>query len=229
MEIFNSILKKGPHLIVIDKLKKFKILSLNPLLIFSSIVLISIIFFTLTNLNTRKNIENRNNLKIIKNSKEFNSFTNLFINKIQSPYKEIKYTIQNNDTVEKILKKFDIKSNEINTISTKLKRKKLSNIYSGRELSLVIKRSANSANTLVNLLYPVNNTSSIEVRKYKDDFIIKENILKLYKKEVVIKNEIKNNLYNSAIQSKIEPNIIVEFARIFGFEVDFQRDIRKGD
>ena len=28
---------------------------------------------------------------------------------------------------------------------------------------------------------------------------------------------------------KIEPNIIVEFARIFGFEVDFQRDIRKGD
>ena len=229
MEIFNSILKKGPHLIVIDKLKKFKILSLNPLLIFSSIVLISIIFFTLTNLNTKKNIENRNNLKIIKNSKEFNSFTNLFINKIQSPYKEIKYTIQNNDTIEKILKKFDVKSNEINTISTKLKRKKLSNIYSGRELSLVIKRSANSANTLVNLLYPVNNTSSIEVRKYKDDFIIKENILKLYKKEVVIKNEIKNNLYNSAIQSKIEPNIIVEFARIFGFEVDFQRDIRKGD
>ncbi len=229
IEIFNSILKKGPHLIVIDKIKKFKILSLNPLIIFSSLVLISIIFFTLTNLNTRKNIENRNNLKIIKNSKEFNSFTNLFINKIQSPYKEIKYTIQNNDSVEKILKKFDVKSDEINTISTKLKRKKLSNIYSGRELSLVIKRSTNSANTLVNLLYPVNNTSSIEVRKYKNDFIIKENILKLYKKEVVIKNEIKNNLYNSAIQSQIEPNIIVEFARIFGFEVDFQRDIRKGD
>ena len=41
------------------------------------------------------------------------------------------------------------------------------------------------ANTLVNLLYPINNTTSIEVRKYKNDFIIKENILKLYKKEVV--------------------------------------------
>ena len=36
-------------------------------------------------------------------------------------------------------------------------------------------------------------------------------------------------MYNSAIQSGIEPNIIIEFARIFGFEVDFQRDIRKGD
>ena len=27
----------------------------------------------------------------------------------------------------------------------------------------------------------------------------------------------------------MEPNVIIEFARIFGFEVDFQRDIRKGD
>ena len=38
-----------------------------------------------------------------------------------------------------------------------------------------------------------------------------------------------NNLYSSAIKAKMEPNVIIEFARIFGFEVDFQRDIRKGD
>ena len=69
----------------------------------------------------------------------------------------------------------------------------------------------------------------MEIRKSQNDFIVKKNILKLYKKEVVIKSEIKNNLYSSAINSGIEPNIIVEFARIFGFEVDFQRDIRKGD
>ena len=51
----------------------------------------------------------------------------------------------------------------------------------------------------------------------------------MHKNEVVIKGLIKNNLYTSAIDAGIEPNIIVEFARIFGFEVDFQRDIRKGD
>ena len=78
-------------------------------------------------------------------------------------------------------------------------------------------------------MFPINNTSSIEVRKSKNKFIVKENILQLYKKEVVVKSVIKNNLYSSAIQSGIEPNIIIEFARIFGFEVDFQRDIRKGD
>ena len=111
----------------------------------------------------------------------------------------------------------------------KLKQKKLTNIYSGRELKLIYKKLENQTNSVVSLLFPINNTSSIEVRKSKNKFIVKENILQLYKKEVVVKSVIKNNLYSSAIQSGIEPNIIIEFARIFGFEVDFQRDIRKGD
>ena len=81
----------------------------------------------------------------------------------------------------------------------------------------------------MNLVYPLTNTSSIEIRKNQGNFTIKENILRLYKREVVVKNIIKNNLYSSAVESGVEPNIIVEFARIFGFEVDFQRDIRKGD
>ena len=78
------------------------------------------------------------------------------------------------------------------------------------------------------VLYPINNTLSVEIRKNKKDVIeIKENILKLNKKEIVVKNTINNNLYSSATEVGIEPNIIIEFARIYGFEIDFQRDIRK--
>jgi len=51
------------------------------------------------------------------------------------------------------------------------------------------------SNTVVNLLFPISNTSSVEVRKFQDDFVIKENILQLTKNEVVVKNVIKNNLY----------------------------------
>ena len=137
--------------------------------------------------------------------------------------------IKNNDSVEKILKNLDIRSSDIKIISTKLKQEKLTNIYAGRKLSVVIKKLDDNSNALINLLYPINNTISVEIRKSRNDFIVKKNILKLYKKEVVIKSKIKNNLYSSAINSGIEPNIIIEFARIFGFEVDFQRDIRKGD
>ena len=110
-----------------------------------------------------------------------------------------------------------------------MKDKKLSNIYSGRKLSLIYKKLKDNSNTVVSLIYPINNTSSIEIRSIQNEFLVKENILQLYKKEVVVRNVIKNNLYKSAIDVGVEPNIIVEFARIYGFEVDFQRDIRKGD
>ena len=54
-------------------------------------------------------------------------------------------------------------------------------------------------------------------------------ITKLFKRNVVAENIIKNNLYSSAVEANINPDTIIEFARIFGFEIDFQRDIRKDD
>ena len=117
----------------------------------------------------------------------------------------------------------------LNLIKQSIAEKKLANIYSGRKLSLIIKKLDDSSNSLINFVYPISNTSRVEVRKYQNSFLVKENILQLNKKEVVVKNVIRNNLYESAVESGVEPNIIVEFARIFGFEVDFQRDIRKED
>ena len=188
--------------------------------------LVCIIVSNLINVKIKKETQN---LSSIVKSKEFINLGDFFLSKINSPYKEEKYLIQNNDSVEKILKKFNIRGQDIKDISTRLKLKKLSNIYAGRELSLVYKKLNDTSRTIVSLIFPVNNTLSIEIRKSQDDFIIKENILKLYKKEVVIKKEIKNNLYSAAVEAGVEPNIIIEFARIFGFEVDFQRDIRKGN
>ena len=229
IQIFSDFFKKRLDIRVSIKTNKSKILSLNPIIFLTLIVIFSIVFFSINNLLTQKSIEKKNNIKTIAASNEFSKFTNFVISKLNSPYSEIKYLIKSNDSIEKILKKYQIKSEDINEISTKLKRKKLSNIYSGRELSMVLKKLDNETITVVNLNFPITNTSSVEVRKLQDTFTVKENILKLYKKEIVVKNSITNNLYSSAMTVNVEPNIIVEFARIFGFEVDFQRDIRKGD
>ena len=227
-KILNFLKRKNISFTIIDK-KNLRIQKLNPLILVAFLVLFSGLFFLTTNKIIKKNSEYSNNLKEISKNNEFSNFTNFLLSKINSPYEEINYLIENNDTVEKILKKFNIRNQDIKIISSKLKEKKLANIYSGRKLSLIIKKLENKTNTLVNFVYPVNNTTSIEIRKNQNTFIIKENILQLYKKEVVVKNVIKNNLYSSATGAGIEPNIIIEFARIFGFEVDFQRDIRKGD
>jgi len=228
IQIINKFFKKKDLYLSTKLLVKMKSYNFN-LTILSFIIFFSILFFIVTNLITHKNKVNGDNLKEVLKTNEFLNLTNYFSSKINSPYEEIKYVIKNNDSIEKILKNYNIKNEDIKEISVKLKEKKLSNIYSGRKLSLIYKKLQNNTNTVVNLVYPVNNTSSIEIRKSQNNFIVKENILQLYKKEVVIKNIIKNNLYSSAINAGVEPNIIVEFARIYGFEVDFQRDIRKGD
>ena len=66
---------------------------------------------------------------------------------------------------------------------------------------------------------------NIETDEFKRELII----IKL-KKDVVYKEDlILQSLYKSALNQKIPANIIIEFARIYGFQVDFQRDIRKRD
>ena len=221
------LIKKKYGLTAFFNAKTIQFQKFNPFFILSVLTIFSIIFFFSSNIIGKKNKNDAVNLEEIAKSDGFSNLTSFFISKINSPYKEINYTIKKNDTIEKILKKFEVKKSDIKEISIELKTKKLANIYSGKKISLITKKLEDGSNTVVNFVYPINNTLSIEVRKFQNKFLVKENILQLYKKEMVVKNIIKTNLYSSA-EVGVEPNIIVEFA-IFGFEVDFQRDIRKGD
>ena len=225
----NTLIKKKYYFLTKLDANALRIHNFKPFIIIAFLIFFSTIFFISSNLINKINKENKNNLEEITKSDGFLNLSNFLIKKMSSPYEEIRYVIKNNDTVEKILKEFSIRNSDIRDVSIQLKKKKLANIYSGRKLSLIVKKLEDGSNTIVNLIYPINNTSSVEIRKIQNRYLVKENILQLYKKEVVVKNEIKNNLYSSAMEAGIEPNIIVEFARIFGFEVDFQRDIRKGD
>ena len=229
IHIFNDFLKKQFNFKPLSKLNKIKIININPIILISFVVFSSIVFFSISNFVAKKNIEEQKNISSVTKSSEFSIFTKYLVSKITSPYKEVNYQIKKNDSIERILKNFNIKADDIKNVSIELKQNKLTSIYSGRKLSLIYKKEEDGSLSLINLNYPLSNTRSIEVRKKQDKFIVKENILRLYKNEVVVKNMIKNNLYTSATEVGIEPNIIVEFARIFGFEVDFQRDIRKGD
>ena len=226
---FNTFLKKKNFALSNLEIKTLKIHTFRPLILVSFLIFFSALFFISSNLINKQDKENKNSFKEITKSEGFLNLSKLLIAKINSPYDEINYVIKNNDTIEKILKKFKVRSGDIRNVTSQLKQKKLANIYSGRKLSLITKKLGDGSITMVNLIYPVDNTTSIEIRKIQNKYVVRENILQLYKKDVVVKNVIKNNLYSSAIEVGIEPNIIVEFARIFGFEVDFQRDIRKGD
>ena len=161
-------------------------------------------------------------------SEEFNNIKEYVFENVKSPYKEYDHTVENNDTLEKILKKYNIGNNEINNLTSKIVKKKLFNISVGTKIKIITKEEKGTKQ-IISLFYPIDAITSVDVKRNKDTFDISKIILELDRKQVVLSNTIKNNLYSSAVNAGVEPNIIVEFANIFGFEVDFQRDIRKGD
>ena len=155
---------------------------------------------------------------------------NYIFNKIKSPYLEYDYIVKNSDTIESILKKFSVKQSEVALIVKKIKKKDLSNISPGQKIKFILKKSKNGKDLeIFKINYPISKTTFVRIDKRKDGIEITRNITQLFKRRVVVQGNISNNLYSSASNAGMEPGIIIEFARIFGFEVDFQRDIRKGD
>ena len=201
--------------------KKYLFYSFLLLLFFTIYVLI---------LNQIKNYAElkQNNFNTFLKSNEFNNIKNYIFKNLNSPYQEFTYSVQNNDTIDKVLRKFDVDVNDVKKITAEIANKKLSNIFINTEIKIITKEDQ-GINKLVSFFYPIDEITSVEVKRNKDEFVVNKNILKLEKQEVVLSNSIKNNLYSSAVEVGVEPNIIVEFANIFGFEVDFQRDIQVGD
>ena len=170
----------------------------------------------------------KNNFNTFLKSEEFKNIKVFAFENIRSPYKEYNYTVKSNDTLEKVLQNYDISKAEISRLIAEIVKRKLTNISAGAQIQIITKEVKNTKQ-IISLFYPIDAITSVEVKRNKRMFDISKTVLKLNKKEIVLSNTIKNNLYSSAIQAGVEPNIIVEFANIFGFEVDFQRDIRKGD
>ena len=198
------------------------------LIVFSFLfILVATLVFSYDNSVKKKRLEQ---IDFFISSDQTVLLKNYLLNQIKSPYLEYDYVVQNNDTVESILKKFSVKQNEINFIVTKIKKMSLSNITPGQKVQFVLKRGKEKKNMeIVKVEYPISKTTFVNIDKSKDKLEITKNVTELFKKDVVVQGIISNNLYSSAVKVGMEPNVIVEFARIYGFEVDFQRDIRKGD
>ena len=211
-------------------LKKFYIktnLSRNYVLLGFLIIFIVSALFSYSSALKKKRLEA---IDTFVNSNETILLKNYLLNQIKSPYFEYDYIVKNNDTVESILRKFSVKKKEINFIVKEIKRRKLSNIIPNQKVKFVLRRSSDKEDMeVLKIEYPISRTSYVNINKVNDGLEITKNITQLFKEKIVVDGKISNNLYSSAVKAKMEPNVIIEFARIFGFEVDFQRDIRKGD
>ena len=68
------------------KLSKFKSFNKNQVILFSLLLLLSLIFFIFISINSQKVKQNQNNLETIVKTNEFSNLTNFLFSKIKSPY-----------------------------------------------------------------------------------------------------------------------------------------------
>ena len=149
-QFYTQILKFFKSFKVLES--NYKTISLRYVFYLLSVAITLIIFILASNLVEQKNQAESDNFDTIIKTKDFSNLSEYFISKINSPYKEIKYLIENNDSIEKILKKININSKDIKIISNKLKQEKLTNIYAGRKLSDVVKKHDDNSNALIKFL-----------------------------------------------------------------------------
>ena len=211
-----------------DKIKLSKLIQ-NHIHIIGLVLLVLIAFLSTTYYTSYKNSQIEALKKTLGNIYLKKTIISLSEN-LNPRYENINIEVNDTDSFEKILKNLNVPESEVRIVLKNINNfKSLNKLYKNQKISFKIDRKK-----------PIKIMEfSIEKSKTKkiffsrninlDTFLQKEIITKLQKINVYKEGEILSSLYKRAIEIGIKPNIIVEFARIYGFQIDFQRDIWKND
>ncbi len=208
-------------------LKKFSIKFKDKKEILAFIFLLVITASMTTYYNyTQKKI--RDNYSDFINNIYFKKTTKHFLDKLQPKFKKIRHQIVEGETFDNILNQYLVDEEEIQNIKKKLSEKiNLNKLNTTQRIYLTIDQADNK---IKNFIFQISNKEKIYLSKNeKNDFNQEIILTKLDKKIIYQENVILQSLYKSATSKKIPTNTIIELARIYGFQVDFQRDIRKED
>ena len=151
------------------------------------------------------------------------------VNNLEPKYKVYNHRIKSGETFDKILNVYSIEKEQIKAIKKNLSKKtNINKLNTNQRIQITVDQTNNK---IKEFIFQISNTEKIilsktnEISKFNEEVLV----LKLNKKIIYNENVILQSLYKAATDQNIPPNTIIEFARIYGFQVDFQRDIRKGD
>ncbi len=192
------------------------------------ITLIIITAISTSYFNYERKLNEENYYSIVDNV-YFKKTLEHLVNNLDPKYKNIKHKIKSGETFDKILESYSIEKKEIIKIKNSLKKNfDLNKLNTKQTIQFSLDKTNNK---IKNFTYQISNTQKIFLKRNfeKDDFNQEMLLVKLEKRIIYKENLIIQSLYKSATDQSVPPNAIIEFARIYGFQVDFQRDIRKGD
>ena len=209
-------------------LKKIKYKIKKNLDIFGLVLLILITVISTTYFNYKKNINKENYNNLINNIYLKKTLNNI-INKLEPKYKKFNHKIKSGETFDSILKGYSINKKDIQVIKKNLSKKiNINKLNTKQSIQFSLDQTNNNINEFT---FQISNTEKIYLKKNIDSNNFNQEILtiKLDKHILYKENIILQSLYGAATDQNIPANTIIEFARIYGFQVDFQRDIRAQD
>jgi len=209
-----------------------KNLQINGYLFLTSVVIFFLLLLLVINKNNTTIITKSEINKASYQDTDLSTFKKFLFDQIRSPFLNIKHEIKNGDTIQKILSKYEIQNNQIQKIINQYKKYgSPSQLLVGNIIDIILEEDPSSEEkSILKFSAPITKSTNVEILKNSDKQIVSKKIItKLYKKKILAENIISKNLYSSAQEANINPDTIIEFARIFGFEIDFQRDVRKND
>ena len=207
-------------------INKFKFKIQNEIIALFALIIITTVF-TLYYNYTKKKINN--DYKQIIENIYFKKTINHFLNKLDPRFKKISHNVKIGETFDSILENYSINKEEVKILKKKLSKKiNLNKLKTNQKIYLTIDQSQN---TIKEFIFQISNKERVILTQDLENKIFNQRVIltKLKKQVKYSENVILQSLYKAAAEKKIPANIIIEFARVYGFQVDFQRDIRKKD
>ena len=208
--------------------KKFKYKIKENLEVLSLMLLIVIAAISISFFNYKKNIATSSYNNFI-NNVYLKKTLNHFINNLQPKYKKFNHKIKAGETFDRILSAYSINKEDVLIIKNKLTKKiNLNKLNTKQSIRFSLDQTNNK---IKEFTFQISNTEKISLKRNMEGDKFSQEILsiKLNKQIIYTENVILQSLYKAATDKSIPPNTIIDFARIYGFQVDFQRDIRKQD
>ncbi len=140
-----------------------------------------------------------------------------------------KYYLQEGETFTGALKQADLQDDEINDVVNIISKKiDLRKLKVGTLIETYTKsiKDKNIINEII--IYP-DIEKKIYVQKVDNKFVAGEDKKKLFSKLKLYEVEIQNSIYESLKKIDTPDEVIMEFVQLYSFDIDFQRDIRKGN
>ena len=202
-------------------LNKIKIKLKRNTEIFALAVLIFITVLSTSYFNYNKNKIHLNYKDTINNIYLKKTLNHIF-NNLEPKFKKINHKVPSGETFDNILESYSVSKKEISEVKKKLSTQfNLNKLTTNQKISFTIDQSNNLIKEFtiqISNTKKISLTRSVDLKKFDQKILV----TKLNKKIIYSESIIMQSLYKSAIKQKIPINTIIEFAGIYGFQVDFQ-------